>query len=503
MLGLDREDILVLMGGADPLAKELDPAQTTSGSGGYAGLLYSGLVQLSPDLQVAPDLAESWTVSRDGTVYTFTLKTDAYFSSGRPITAADFKFSWERAADPKTESTTAETYLGDILGFKEKLAGEAEEVAGIQVIDELTLQVTLDGPKPYFLAKLTYPTSYVLDQASVQGSLDDWAFQPNASGPFRLLRYVANSFIAFEPNPGHPEPGKAPAIVFRFYLPGKPLDYYQQGEIDMAYVGDPEDIRLLTNADHELHAELQSTTSLCTSLVQFNNTRPPMDDPNVRAAFAMAIDRQKLLDQFSEATDLLAETILPPAMPGFSGDLLAAAFDPQAAQAALAASKYGKELPPVKLVDAGYAGEESDYINALISMWEENLGLQVELELVDPEDITHAAQQADGHLVSYGWCADYPDRENFLDVLYHSESRFNVAEYENAELDALLEQARTEIDAATRLSLYRQAEELLLSDHAVIPLQHHVLYRLAKPYLKGYAISPSSVRVLHLVELAR
>ena len=458
---------------------------------------------LSPELQVVPDLAESWTLSPDGTIYTFTLNAQAYFSSGRPITAQDFKFSWERAADPKTGSTTAETYLGDILGFKEKLAGEADDVVGIQVIDELTLEVTLDGPKPYFLAKLTYPSSFVLDENSVKKNLEDWVFEPNASGPFRLREFAPPSTIAFEPNPGHPEPAKIPAVVFRLYLAGESLDYYEQDEIDFAYLGDPEDIRAIQDPAHELHPELLTTTSMCTSLVQVNNTLPPMDDPNVRTAFALALDRQKLLDQFSEGFDLLAETILPPAMPGFSAHLSATAFDPEAARAALAASKYGQELPAVTLLESGYAGEENDYINALISMWEENLGIQVELELLDPEDFTRAASETDGHLVSYGWCADYPDPENFLDVLYHTESQFNVAGYENPELDALLEQARTEIDPASRIALYQQAEKLLLSDHAALPLKHSIDFMLVKPYVKGYVISAIGGRVLHLVYLER
>ncbi|UCH61334.1 MAG: hypothetical protein JSV61_07570, partial [Anaerolineales bacterium] len=261
--------------------------------------------------------------------------------------------------------------------------------------------------------------------------------------------------------------------------------------------------RAIQDPEHELHAELRTTTSLCTSLVQINNTLPPMDDPNVRAAFALALDREKLLDQFSEGTDLLAETILPPAMPGYSTDMSATAFDPQAAKAALIASKYGQDLPPVTFLDEGYAGEESDYINAMISMWEENLGIQVDLELLDPEDFTRAARETDGHLVPYGWCADYPDPENFLDILFHSESQFNVAGYENPELDDLLERARTEIDPANRVALYKQAEALLLGDHAAIPLVHWIDYELAKSYVKGYVSASMGTRVLHLVYLER
>ncbi len=144
----------------------LDPAISADmSSHTYVMQIFSGLVRLDHDLNIVPDIAESWDRSSDGRVYTFDLRQGVKFHSGREVRAADFKYSWERACDPDTGSGTAATYLGDIVGAKDMLVGEAGEISGLQVIDEYTLQVTIDAPKAYFLDKLAYPTAFVVDRS--------------------------------------------------------------------------------------------------------------------------------------------------------------------------------------------------------------------------------------------------------------------------------------------------------------------------------------------------
>ena len=149
---------LVLEGGESNNPRDYDPA-TTHGSGDKR--VFSGLVSFDPHLNLTPDLAESWDVSADGTVYTFHLRTNAKFHDGRPVTAQDVIYSWERAVGPALASETAVTYLGDIVGVKEMAAGKADHISGLQALDDHTLKVTIDAPKPYFLLKLTYPTAFV------------------------------------------------------------------------------------------------------------------------------------------------------------------------------------------------------------------------------------------------------------------------------------------------------------------------------------------------------
>ena len=151
--------------------------------------VFGGLVTIDPELQIAPDLAESWDVSADGRVYTFHLRPGAVFHDGKPVTAGDVRWSLERATNPLTESPVVDQYLGDIVGVKEKLAGDAATISGVRVIDDQTIEITIDEAKSYFLAKLTYPTGFVLDQENVDADPRSWFRQPNGTGPFRLTEY--------------------------------------------------------------------------------------------------------------------------------------------------------------------------------------------------------------------------------------------------------------------------------------------------------------------------
>ena len=168
--GASRNDSLFRWGGQ---ILTLDPALFRGGPAGIPGAIFSGLVTLDRSSEVVPDIAKDWDVTGDGTVYTFHLRPDVVFHDGRQVTAHDFKYSWERAADPATESRTARTYLGDVVGVKEKLDAEATEIVGLQVLDKLTLQVTIDSPKAYFIQKLVYPTAYVVDRSNVETG-DNW-----------------------------------------------------------------------------------------------------------------------------------------------------------------------------------------------------------------------------------------------------------------------------------------------------------------------------------------
>jgi len=504
LLGYNRDETLALQG-VEPLPRNLDPAQQTGSAADYVGLLYSGLVQLSPDMQVVPDLAESWEVSADGTVYTFTLRSELTFADGRPLTAADVQYSWERAADPETNSTIVETYMGDILGLREKLAGETDAISGVRVIDERTLEVTLDGPKPYFLAKLTYPTSFVLDSASVADrELEDWVYEPNASGPYTLVDRAENEYYVFERNEAYYTLAQLPRVVYLLSRVGNPISLFEAGEIDIAYLGAVDSIEV-RQPSHAFHDNWMTNTSLCTTFLQMNNTLPPMDDPLVRQAFALAVDKEGLNELLAEGTNLVASTILPPGMPGFDTALAteqaANSYNVEMAQAALAASTYAEGLLPIVISASGFGDSERDDLNAMIETWRDVLGAEVSLEFLDPVDFKVLVAEERGHIVSYGWCADYPDPGNFLDVLYHTDSEFNVGGYTNPEVDARLEEARVELDVAARLALYQEIERLLLKDVAAIPLSHSVSDALVSDRVMGFVLAPMGVRILPQLSL--
>lgn len=498
LMGLDRMDTLVMLGG-DPAAEELDPAVSVSGAGGYVGLLYSGLVRLSPSLQVVPDLAESWSVGPDGLVYTFNLRPGIRFASGRPITAQDFKDSWERATSAELGSATARAYLGDILGAPEKFSGQAEQISGIKVLAQNQLEITLDHPKPYFLAKLTTPTAYVLDVSqSVPGS-KDWRFAPNSSGPYKLKEYRAEDGISFELNPNYYTPMNIPHVVSLFNSAAYTPLLYESNVLDIGALR-PVEAVLVKETEHKNHAAWQAISGMCTQMVMVDNTRPPFDDLNMRKAFALAVDKQGLTQRLSEGIDLAAGSPLPPAMPGFSSQP-GVIYDPPAAQAALQATSNLKELTEIVLSAPGYGDSMQADVDALVELWKRNLGVEVKVEYLDPQDYSQALRQKHGQLVLFSWCADYPDPENVLDLLFHTQGAFNLSGYSSAELDALLEAARQELDPDARLQLYQQAEKLLLEDAGVIPLSYPVLNLLVNPRVQGFLPAPIQTMLLPWLSL--
>ncbi len=485
LYGLPANDTLYLYG--DNMdEKEVDPATTTSSTEDYVGQFFAGLVAMKPDLSIVPDLASEWKVSPDGLVYTFTLRDGIQFASGKAITAADFAASWERAADPATNSTTSRTYLGDILGFKDKLDGEADEIAGVRVIDDRTLEVTLEKPVPYFLAKLTYPTSFVVDSEQVDSD-ETWWEDPNASGPYQVYEYTENEVLIIERNPAFHDQLDFQYAIYQILLSGSVVSYFESGGLDISGIG-AEDIQRAQEADDPLYPYLYSAPAMCTSMITIDNTMPPFDDINVRKAFALATDPELINEQIFDNLYLPAYNVLPPAMPGHSADLALPEGDAEAARAALAESAYADDMPEIIFNVQGYAGTDSPLINSLISMWEETLGVDITLEYVDPELFNETIHESHGQLIQYGWCADYPDPQNFLEVLFHSESEFNFAGYTNPEFDALVEQAAVTLDTAERIALYQRAEQLLIEDFGVIPYDYSVDYLLVSDKIADFSL---------------
>ena len=180
-------------------------------------------------------------------------------------------------------------------------------------------------------------------------------------------------------------------------------------------------------------------------------------------------------------------------MPGFTPNASPPVYDPQAARLALKASQYAGDMPTLKLVARGSAGDESPLLDAILNMWRKELGLEIEVEYIDPEVYVKEVRDSGGQIIEGGWCADYPDPQNFLDILFHSNSEFNEVVYANPEVDSLLEQARTELDSARRLELYAEAERLLLEDFAALPLWNTVTFILVNPDLQGYILGPMEV----------
>ena len=491
--GVDRSKALFLSGGESTNPRDYDPA-TEHDSGDKR--VFSGLVSLDTSLNLVPELAQSWDISPDGTVYTFHIRTNAKFHDGRAVVAQDVIYSWERAANPATQSDTVLTYLGDIVGVAEMQSGKASHISGLKAIDDHTLQVTIDGAKPYFLYKLTMPVAFVLDQKNVESG-SNWYRTPNGTGPYKLTRWDSFQLMVYDANQDFYLGAPAiPQIVIELFS-GIGINLFESGEIDMTGISSSDVARVLDPAD-PLHPDVYSGVSLCTDYVVFDVTKPPFDDVKVRQAFSMAFDRQKYIDVVNNGVGIPAIGLYPPALPGYNADLKGLPYDPAQARQLLTESKYGSPqgLPPITFTDAGFGNTAGPSVAAMAQMWQQNLGVTITIENLEPNrylDLLNSGQH--GQLFSSGWCGDYPDPENFADVLFHTGAQQNTGKYTNPALDTILDQARVEQDVTKRIQLYQQAEQMIVEDAPALFIMHDVSYELVKPNVKGFVLTPISIPI--------
>lgn len=502
-------NILRLPGGAggsmDP--PTLDPALAgDAASAVYIVEMFSGLVTLDPNLKVIPDIASTWDVSDDRMTYTFHLRKEAKFQDGRPVTAQDFKYSFERVANPATGSPVAETYLGDIVGVKDKLNRKASDIKGVQVVDDYTLKITIDAPKAYFLAKMSFTAAFVVDKNNVERGGRTWTDKPNGTGPFMLKEYVRGQRLILAKNLNYYRDPQPQLDEVQFILGGgSAMTMYENGDLDSTPVS-INDIERVNDANSPLNKELSVGPSLSTGFMVFNVRKPPFDDPKVRQAFALAINRQQITDVVYKKMVQPANSILPPGMPGYTDTLPPIKYDPAQAKQLLAQSKYGGKLPDITWTTTGGGGSAGPEVQAITGMLKDNLGVTVSIQQTDWATFIGQLNDPNNNpfqIFDIAWIADYADPEDFLNILFHTGSTQNWAAYSNPEVDKLIDQAALEKDTAARFKLYSQAEQLILNDAPVVPLTYDRNYNLVKPYVKGLIFPAMYIPHLQYVSLTK
>jgi oligopeptide transport system substrate-binding protein len=497
--GICGGDTLITFG-ADP-ASVLDPIQVRDeGTAEYIVEIFGGLVTLDLDLKVQPDIAEKWDISGDGKVYTFTLRDDVVFHNGKRVTAEDFKYSIRRAADPSENSPTVTLYLGLIQGLEDKFNGRAQEVSGVKVVDERTLQITITQPADYFLAELTDPVAYVVDEEQITNDPRNWTRKPNGTGPFKLKTFTpAEEIVLIRNERYHLGAPKLEEVVFE--LSGGSLSTrYENDELHISVVPSV-DIEAVKDGSSSLAEDYRPQPRMTTSYFAFNVNKAPFDDPKVRQAMAMAIDRETINEVLLFGTQRVADGILPPEMPGYTEGVSSYEFDAAKAKATLAESRYASSMPRIILTYAGTGGDAPEVLQAIADMWLQNLGIQVELQASEYSAYLRELRRGTFQMFSAGWAADYPDPEDFLDKLFHSESAQNEQGYSDPEVDRLLEQARTEPDFEKRRQIYAEAEQKILDDAVIIPDFWIVEHLLVKPCVQNWPTLSMSVPKYRYLEI--
>ena len=494
---------ILTLTGPDQLPDTLDPALIRdAGTAFIARQVFRGLVRLDDALNVVPDAAADYQKSADGRSYTFALRSTAKFQSGKPITGDDVAFSLRRACDPSTaadgqpRNLPAAAGLNDILGCLDRINGRTSDVAGIRVLDPLTVLLVLDAPKAYFLQKLTLPDAAIIDRNDLtRGPL--WSTQPNGTGPFRITGWKTDgiTLARFDQFYGQVATLNTVTILIGASA-ANPLNLYDGNKIDVATVP-IQAVDRVSVASSPVKNELRVIPTLSTTYIGVNVTAAPVDAFNVRAALIRTIDRQKVDTVMLDGKVAQAQGIVPPAIPGGKWDATIPVMDAKTAKDLLP-SATAKTLPDITFGTGG-----SDIGPMVKAVAERDLGVHVDVEQSPFADYLSELDAHTYGLFAVTWVADYPDPENFLDVLFHTGSPRNYSHYSNPKVDALLDQANIEQNAATRTDLYRQAQQQILDDVAIIPLYHGTDYALVKPYVKGLSITAMGILRLETVWIER
>jgi len=469
---------LVMINGPDP--ETLDPALVTSIEGlRVVASLFEGLTRNDPVTAAPiPGLAARWEISPDGCVYTFHLRDNLRWTAGEPITAQDVVYSWRRVLDPQTASE----YAGQLFYVKngeDYNSGKIKDPSrvGVHALDARTVQVELNQPTAFFLDLCAFQTLSVVPRRVIEQYGEDWmrARPLPASGPYRLEFWRLNDKIRLRKNPfywdaAHTQSGVADYLCLS--APNTALNLYETGQADIIWDRDllPNELLDVLGKRPDFH----SFHYLGTYFIRCNTTKPPFDDPRVRKALALTIDKQRLVDKFLRGGEKAANRLVPDGTAHYE-PASGLGYDPGLARQLLAAAGYpsGKGFPAFAyLFDAaGGGGMINQKIGVeLQHMWEEQLGLHVGLQQMEKSVYLSAQNRLDYDLSRSTWIGDYDDPNTFLD-LFRSNNGNNRTGWKNARYDALMREANRQTDVARRAALLQQAERILVFDELpVIPL---------------------------------
>jgi len=492
----------LIVPGDDP-SSVLDPIQVGDVSTSeYVVEIFGGLVTLDGELKVQPDIAKEWEVSNGGRTYTFKLRDDVVFHTGnvRRVTANDFKYSIERAADPTNASPTVLAYMGNIVGLKDRFQNKASSVSGVKVIDETTVQIDLIEPSDYFLSELTYPVAYVVDKDQIESNPRNWTQRPNGTGPFRLVEFKPAEIIRLQRNDRyHLGVPKLAEVVFEL-AGGSILTRFENDEIHIGGFP-PQQLDAVKSGSSPLSKDYREVPELAVFYFTLNPAKAPFDDIKVRQAFAHAIDRETINTVLLYDAYRVADGFLPPDLPGYTASVAGYGFDAAKAKQLLSESKYASNMPNITLSYSGSGAAPGDVLVAIQKGWEDVLGITVQLQAVDTSAYLREQRKGQFQMQFDGWSADYPDPEDFLGKLFASDSTLNYTKYNNPAVDTLLKAARVEQDRTKRYQTYAEAEQLILDDAQVIPTFWPVSHTLVKSCVKGLPAASMTIPKYRYVEI--
>lgn len=508
---IPRYESLVLHIDSGPVS--LDPAFATGAKSiQYIQQIFSGLTGFDKDGYLQPDIADTWLISDDAQTYTFTIKDNATYHSGRKVTSIDIQYSWERALKSQNKKNVL-NYLGDILGAREFSSGDIDNLEGFNIIDDSKFEIKLVSPTPYFISKLSHSHTFLVDSEQLIRYSENnraWEAKPIGTGPFVMGDWLPGVIMYLYPYPDyHLNKPEIDSLIFRLYG-GKPALMYQSGEIDATTLFSDEVIDiynsdLIFGGSPVKEQNLIKSTEMSTYYIGFNTQSIPFDDINVRKAFAQSSNVETIVSNYFESVHQNAYGLIPPQMPDFNSNLdnNDYIYDPESALNYLSNSDYylDKTLPDIFYNTPGYSGPNA-LISEIINSWIDNLGVNITTNVIPPDQYYYSIDKVSYDIYDYGWIADYPDPHNFLYSLFHSKAGSNVSKYNNPDYDSLIDLATMETNEDKRIQYYIDAEEKLINDAVLIPLYHGSTFALIKDHVSDINFTPYGMLDLRDVKIS-
>jgi len=437
------------------------------------GLFYRGLVEMITTDQVGPALAESWTVSDDGLVYTFKLREGGKFANGTDLTAEDVKYSFERLFDPDFPSPTS-FFFEALVGVPEYRDGSADEISGIRVIDPLTVEFTLSAPVWTFLQRLALPPGSIVSQEGVEAAGDDFGRQPAGAGPFMLDSWESGLRITASRNPNYFKEG-APVVdgvsIDLLIEQSVGILRMDSGEADIAFDWVPSSEYPRIAADPVLAERLLASVAFPNiDYIIFQHRRPPFDNHDVRVALNMAINRDRLVQLLNGRAEA-ASGPLPPAMPGNNVDLQPFAYDPEGARALLAEAGYPDGFSTTLLTNTDSTNVQ--IAQAVIADWEA-IGVTTEFTSIDNAQFLDILinQPETIDTIMTNWYHDYLDPSNTYEPLLACGGSYNWGGYCNEDLEAAFAIANAIPPGPDRWAAFSDFEAQIFEDSPNAFLYH-------------------------------
>lgn len=460
-------------------------------------LVYEGLTKLDKDLNVVGGAAESWKVAEDGVTWTFILRPNLTYSDGTPLTAKNFEYALKRAASPQVGGQYQSSTF-DILGAEEYGTADLKTMSAdalvalrdkmaVQAVDDHTLVIRTRAPIAYFPSVMSLWIAYpVREDILVKAGETWWQKAENhiGNGPFKLQTLIEPQSASFVPNLLYYDPPKLGRIDLRFMTDSKVVfDAYKNDELDLIHLA-ADDLDAVMR-DPTLSQQVVRYGGSCTLGFFFNMSKPPFNNRDARLAIAKGIDREQFVRDLLRGIGRPTTSWIPAGLPDHNPEAgRNLAYDPAAARALWQRVGYKGEIK----LTYGSGVRTKARFEFIADQIVKNLGATATLDPVEPTALSALGKSLETHpmIALGGWCADYPDPQNWMSVYWDSKGFAARYGYKNETVDRLQRVADAEPDALRRTSLYQEAEKLVLEDVGVAPLYHSENIFLVKPYVKGY-----------------